>query len=62
MRKKKILKNAHKHKGSDVSIENDWSKETLRKGKLLWESAKSEKGEGKKVTLNYDKLHVDRDT
>lgn len=57
-----ILKNAHKLKGSDISIQNDYSKETLRKRKLLWESAKSEKGQGMKVTLNYDKLHVDRDT
>lgn len=60
--KERILKNAHKPKGFDVSIQNDYSKETLRKRKLLWESAKSEKGQAKKVTLNYDKIHVGRDT
>lgn len=53
--------NANKLKGTEVSIQNDYSKETLRKRKLLWESAKNEKLQGKKVALVHDKLRVDKE-
>lgn len=40
---------------------DDYSKETLRKRKLLWKSALQEKEEGKNVRLERDKLLVDND-
>lgn len=57
-----VLKNAKKLKGSKIYIQNDYSAHTLKKRKMLWESAKSEKAAGKKVYLVHDKLHVDGDT
>lgn len=59
--KEQVLMNANKLKGTEVSIQNDYSKETLRKRKLLWESAKNEKLQGKKVALVHDKLRVDKE-
>lgn len=59
--KQKIISNARKLKGTDISVQNDYSKETLRKRKLLWDSAKDEKRHGKKVNLVHDVLFVDRD-
>lgn len=59
--KERVLMNAKKLKGSKVSIQNDYSKETLRKRKLLWDSAKNEKLQGKKVTLVHDKLRIDKE-
>lgn len=57
--KQNILKNAYKLKGTKVSIQNDYSPDTLKKRKLLWNSAKLEKQQGKKVILLHDKLSVD---
>lgn len=59
--KEQVLMNANKLKGTKVSIQNDYSKETLRKRKLLWDSAKNEKLQGKKVALVHDKLRVDKE-
>lgn len=59
--KQQTISNARKLKGTDISVQNDYSKETLRKRKLLWNSAKEEKRQGKKVNLVHDKLMVDRD-
>lgn len=52
------MKNAYKLKGKDISLQSDYSPNTLRKRKLLWESARKEKKEGKKVILLNDKLLV----
>lgn len=56
-----ILKNAKKLKGTKIFIENDFSRQTLRKRKLLRESARLDKDSGKNVYLLNDKLHIDRD-
>lgn len=60
--KELILKNAHKLKGTQISVQSDYSKQTLRKRKLLWESARNEKLQGKKVHLSNDRLRVDKET
>lgn len=50
-----ILKNAKKLKGNKIFIENDYSRQTLRKRKLLLrESAKPDKDSGKDVYLLND--------
>lgn len=59
--KMKVLKNASKLKGTKIFIQNDYSQHTLQKRKLLWESAKTDKFQGKKVGLFHDKLKVDDD-
>lgn len=38
--KELVLKNAHKLKGTQISVQTDYSTQTLRKRKLLWESAR----------------------
>lgn len=60
--KQLILKNAKKLKGTNIFISNDYSQRTLRRRKLLWESAKTDKNNGKNVYLIHDKLHIDDDT
>lgn len=57
--KMEILKNAKKLKGTKIFIENDFSRPTLRRRKLLRDSAKLDKDSGKKVYLVNDKLHID---
>lgn len=59
--KTNVLKNASKLKGTKIFVQNDYSQHTLQKRKLLWESAKSDKLEGKKVGLFHDKLKIDND-
>lgn len=49
--KQQILKNAYKLKGTVISLQNDYSHTTLRKRKLLWDSARSEKQRGKKKSV-----------
>lgn len=55
---KAIFANVKKLKGSSIFIQNDYSASTLRKGKLLWESAKNKKQLGKKVSLIHDRLRI----
>lgn len=43
-------------------MSNDYSQVTLRKRKLLWNSAMAEKEQGAKVKLVHDKLWVNDDT
>lgn len=57
--KQEVLRNCKKLKGTQISVQNDFSAETLRKRKLLWQSAKAEKEQGKKVALVNNKLRVD---
>lgn len=59
--KKAIFANVTKLKGSKINIQNDFSQQTLRKRKLLWESAKTDKNDGKKVYLVNDRLKIDKD-
>lgn len=59
--KQDVLKNARKLKGTKIYIQNDYSVDTLRKRKLLWQSAKEEKKQGKKVILLHDKLRIDNE-
>lgn len=56
-----IFKNVSKLKGSNIFVQNDYSHVTLKKRKLLWESAKHDKSLGKKVSLQHDKLRIDND-
>ncbi|XP_037518481.1 uncharacterized protein LOC119395575 [Rhipicephalus sanguineus] len=57
--KQEVLRNCKKLKGTQISVQNDFSADTLRKRKLLWQSAKVEKEQGKRVALVKDKLRVD---
>ncbi|CAN7992876.1 unnamed protein product, partial [Ixodes hexagonus] len=59
--KQTVLKNAKKLKGSKVFIQNDYSQSTLHKRKMLWESAKLDKTNGKRVFLVHDKLRINDD-
>lgn len=59
--KSEVYKQCSKLKGSGISISDNFSKETLAKRKMLWDSAKQERDSGRHVRLNYDKLHVDSD-
>lgn len=61
MKKKAIFGNVTKLKGSKITVQNDYSPQTLRKRKLLWESAKADKNNGKKVYLVHDRLKIDKD-
>lgn len=60
-KKQAVLKRASKLKGTNIFVQNDYSKQTLAKRKLLWESAKAEKAQGKRAFLVHDKLRVDDD-
>lgn len=59
--KQTLFKNARKLKGTKISIQNDYSRETLRKRELLWASAKDDRQQGKNVTVINDKLRVNRE-
>ena len=48
-----ILKNVNKLKGSDVYINQDFSRETTELRKKLWEEVKQLRSEGKFAYLNY---------
>ena len=48
-----ILKNVNKLKGSDLYINEDFSRETLELRKKLWEEVKQMCSEGKFAYLNY---------
>lgn len=60
--KQEILKNAKKLKGTKIFIQNDYSRCTLRRRKLLWDSGKIERANGKKPYLVHDKLRIDDET
>lgn len=53
------MKNAYKLKGSNTSVQNDYSRDTLRKRKLLWHSASEERQQKRKVNLIHEKLRID---
>lgn len=57
--KQEVLKNSNKLKGSNIYVQNDYSQCTLRKRRLLWESAKAERDSRKRVTLIHDKIKID---
>ncbi|XP_070378419.1 uncharacterized protein [Dermacentor albipictus] len=59
--KLKVYKNCKKLKGTGISIADDYSKETVTKRKLLWNSAQDERKQGKRVRLDYDKMFIDGD-
>lgn len=56
--KVEAFKNCRKLKGTNISISDDYSQETLKKRKLLWLSAQTEKQNGAKVRLVNDKLFI----
>ena len=51
--KSMILRNVHKLKGSDIFINEDFSKQTTDLRKELWKKAKQLRSEGKITYLNY---------
>lgn len=53
------MRNVRKLKGTNISISNDYSSSTRHKRRLLWQSGKEDRANGKKVTLIHDKLKVD---
>ncbi|XP_077539809.1 uncharacterized protein LOC144152415 [Haemaphysalis longicornis] len=57
-----VLRNCSKLKGSKFSINHDFCKNTLAKRSNLWKYGKQFKDQGRKVTLDYDRLHVDNTT
>lgn len=57
-----VFRNCMKLKGTKISVSNDYSQVTLRKRKLLWNSAMAEKEQGAKIKLVHDKLRVNDDT
>ncbi|CAN7948258.1 unnamed protein product, partial [Ixodes hexagonus] len=60
--KSDVFRNCIKLKGTKISVSNDYSQVTLRKRKLLWNSAMAEKEQGAKIKLVHDKLRVNDDT
>lgn len=57
--KQDILSNAKKFKGSNYSVDQDYSPKTREIRKKLWEYAKTKKADsGNRVKLNFDKLIV----
>lgn len=46
-------------KGTDIFVQSDFSKATLPKRKLLWETAKEDKAIGEEAYLIHDKLKLD---
>lgn len=56
--KKLVFKNAYKLKGTRITPQIDCSRSTLNKRRRLWNSAKAEEEQGKKVSLINDKLRV----
>ena len=51
--KSMILRNVHKLKGSDIFINEDFSKQTTDLRKELWKEVKQLRSEGKIAYLNY---------
>ena len=51
--KSMILRNVHKLKGSDIFINEDFSKQTTDLRKELWREVKQLRSEGKIAYLNY---------
>lgn len=54
-----VTKSAYKQKGTDTSVQNDYSQNTLRKCELLWNSASEEKQQKRKISLINKKLCID---
>lgn len=57
-----ILKNAKKLKGTRIFIENDYSRRTLHRCRLLHERARGDRANEEKGYLVNDKLRIDNDT
>lgn len=54
-----VLQSCPKLKGSNISISHDYCRATLNKRSKLWQHGKEFKAQGRKVTLDYDRLRVD---
>ncbi|XP_077486853.1 uncharacterized protein LOC144098234 [Amblyomma americanum] len=57
--KQEVMRNVRKLKGTKYSVQNDYSRDTLRIRKLLWDSTKIDRDQGKKPILVHDKLKID---
>ena len=55
-----ILRNVHKLKGSDIFINEDFSKQTTDLRKELWKEVKLLRSEGKIDYLNYCTVVIKR--
>lgn len=60
--KQKVFRDRKKLKGAKIIVQNDNSNSTLRRRKLLWESARHDKASGRNVFLVNDNLKIDNDT
>lgn len=56
--KVKVFKNSKKLKGTNKTISDDYSQETLKERKLLWLSAQTDKQNAVKVRLVNDELFI----
>lgn len=59
LEKQVVMRNARKLKGTNIYFQNDYSQHTLRKRRLLWESAQADKAQAKRVFLVNEKLSID---
>nr|XP_037276022.1 LOW QUALITY PROTEIN: uncharacterized protein LOC119168734 [Rhipicephalus microplus] len=59
--KLKVFKNCHKLKGTKISVNHDFCKATIAKHSKLWSHSNDFRAQGRKVSLDYDKLRVDDD-
>lgn len=59
--KEKILKECSKLKGMNIFVYEDFSKETVKIRKLLWDQIKRRRENGERLTLRYDRIVRIRD-
>nr|XP_037280068.1 uncharacterized protein LOC119173281 [Rhipicephalus microplus] len=59
--KLKVLKNCHQLKGTKISVNHDFCKASIAKRRKLWSHTNDFRAQGRKVSLDYDKLRVDDD-
>lgn len=55
-KKQEVMSCAKKFKGSEYSVDQDYSTETRNVRKRLWEYAKIQEADKSKIKLKYDKL------
>lgn len=58
-KKIKVFRQLRKLKDTQITIAGDYSEIIMRGRRLLWKSAKSERENGSKVQLFYDRPQVD---
>lgn len=59
--KLEVFRNFQKLKGTKISVSDDSSQVTLKKGKQFWESARGHRAKGVNVRLVHDKILIDKE-